>query len=71
MLMVQLRKVICADTYVEISKPVFREPCRPDEMVYEGEAHSMPVLYDDRRIDKLASGVNRFGNPAILIKLEY
>lgn len=71
MLMVQLRKVICNDSYVEVSKPVYREPARPDELVYEGEARGMPILYDDRRIEKIGSGVNRFGNPAILIKLVY
>ena len=71
MLLVQLRKTLCPSTYVEISRPLFRDPRHPSEMIYEGEAQHMPIMYDERRIDKIGSGVNRFDNPAILIKLEY
>lgn len=71
MLLVQLRKTLCRSTYVEISRPLFRDSNKISEMIYEGEALRMPSLYDDRRVDKIAAGVNRFGNPAILIKLEY
>lgn len=53
MLLVQLRKTICPSTYVEILRPVFREPRRPFEIIYEGEARHMPIMYDDRRIDKI------------------
>ncbi len=71
MLLVQLRKTLCPSTYVEISRPVFRDPRRPSEMIYEGEALRMPSLYDDRRVDKIGTSVNRFGSPEILIRLEY
>ena len=71
MLLVQLRKTLCPSTYVEISRPVFRDPRRPSEMIYEGEAQHMPIVYDERRIDKIGAGVNRFGSPEIMIKLEY
>lgn len=71
MLLVQLRKSLCRSTYVEITRPVFRDPHRPPEVIYEGEALRMPSLYDDRRVDKIATSVNRFGSPEILIRLEY
>lgn len=71
MLLVQLRKSLCRSTYVEITRPVFRDPCQPPEVIYEGEALHIPIMYDERRIDKIGTSVNRFGSPEILIRLDY
>ena len=73
MLLVQLRKTLCPSTYVEIIKPdhLFLDVKYSDKVVYTGEARHMPVMYDEVRIDKIGTSVNRCGSPEILIKLEY
>lgn len=71
MLLVQLRKALCPSTYVEIWRPRFRDPNQTPEVIYEGEAQHMPIMYDERRIDKIGTSVNRFESPEIIIRLEY
>lgn len=71
MLLVQLRKALSPSTYVEIVRPMYREPLHPIEIVYTGEARHMPIMYDERRIDQIGTSVNKCDNPEILIMLEY
>ena len=70
MLLVQLRKTLCNSTYVEIIRPALRRP-EAVKAVYSGEACKMPVMYDNDRVGKIGTSVNRCGNPEILIMLEY
>ena len=70
MLLVQLRKALCESTYVEIVKPMSRDPLYPIKKIYTGEARNMPLMYDERRIEKIGTSVNRCGNPEILVTLE-
>ena len=70
MLLVQLRNTLCKSTYVEIIRPRSRDPLWPTETIYTGEAQTMPGIYDTRRIDRIGTGVNKCGNPEIVIFLE-
>ena len=70
MLLVQLRKALCSSTYVEIMRPRFRDANYAYEVIYTGEALNMPLMYDERRIEKIGTSVNRYGNPEILVTLE-
>lgn len=71
MLLVQLRKALCPSTYVEIVRPMSRDPLYLIEIVYTGEAQRMPIMYDERRIDQIGTCTNKFDNPEIVIMLEY
>ena len=71
MLLVQLRKALCDSTYVEILNSMSRDPLTPYRAIYTGEARNIPLMYDDRRIEKIGTSVNKCGNPEILVMLEY